>query len=586
MPLSGPCHTAPLLPASQNNRISSLPFAAPIRAERTESIIVSAEPELAKDLPSCETRCFFVHLSEPFQQEMNMQSQETDSVTDPSPPQKPRRRVIQNTLFSILIKAQSVAFSYTTTRLLLHTMAVEDYGLYSVLFTGILLNFHSVAGLGIPNLFIRFIPELAYQSRFRAIARLFRTATFLQIASGILLLGIAFIFAPQLAELIKFPGREVILRIFLVGALAYLVQANVMLLLSGLFKQRIIFVVIFGYNLIRLAAIFYVTQYDYSLQAVTIVEVIALIASLILYLGAYRQVFHPLVVQDPNRDEPSPWRRFARYSGLSCLSEISVILVMEATDLLLVTGILGGIVVGYYGVADRVTSMVRNLLPNMMLKSVIEPLFFSEYGSSKTGSVNFGFNLLAKTLFFMALPVGLWLALMAEPVIVHLFEPRYAQAARVVSVMALFIAIAGLQMPLALTLQNAERIDLIIYSKVAGVLKILIGLWLVPKWGVMAMVWISGLTALLHNAILYTFIVTKLKIRADLVGLLRISINGILSALLFLLIRGIFTGLIGVFLSVLCFAAIYLGLNVLHKTFRQDERMFINKYLAHPLWKF
>lgn len=100
------------------------------------------------------------------------------------------------------------------------------------------------------------------------------------------------------------------------------------------------------------------------------------------------------------------------------------------------------------------------------------------------------------------------------------------------------------------------------------------------------MVWISGLTTLLHDAILYTFIATKLKIRADLVGLLRLSINGILTALLFLLIRDIFTGLPGVFLSVLCFAAIYLALNVLHKTFRPDERAFINKHLPYPLWKF
>ena len=100
------------------------------------------------------------------------------------------------------------------------------------------------------------------------------------------------------------------------------------------------------------------------------------------------------------------------------------------------------------------------------------------------------------------------------------------------------------------------------------------------------MVWISGLCYVLQDAILYVFIVTKLKIRADLLGLLRLGINGAASALLFLFIRGIFTGLAGVFLSVLCFAAIYLALNVLHKTFHPDERAFINKHLAYPLWKF
>jgi O-antigen/teichoic acid export membrane protein len=507
--------------------------------------------------------------------------------TNQSDPPKPRRHVVVNAVFSILTKGQAVVFSYTITRLLLHRMEVEDYGLYSVLFIGILLNIHSVIGLGIPNLFVRFVPELAYGSRYRTLARMFHRANFVQIAVAAILLAIAFLLAPQLAVLIKFPGKEAILRIFFIGALAYIVQENFMMLLSGLFKQRIIFTVIIGYNLIRLASIFYITQYDYSLEAVTIVEVIALTAGVILYIGAYRRFVHPLIVQDTTPHEPGTWRRFTRYTILSYINELGAVLIVEATDLLLITGILGSIVVGYYGVADRITTMARNFLPNAVLKSVIEPAFFSEYGSlSKSGSVRFGFNLLARTLFFIALPIGLWLALMAKPVIVYLFEARYAEAAGPLTVMALFVAIGALHMPLRIMLENAERIDLTICSKVAAVLKILLGLWLVPKWGVMAMVWISGLSIFLQDAILYAFIAIKLEVRADLLGLLRLCINGAASALLFLLIRGIFTGLTGVFLSALCFGTIYLAINILHKTFHPEERAFINRHLPRPLWVF
>jgi O-antigen/teichoic acid export membrane protein len=181
--------------------------------------------------------------------------------------------------------------------------------------------------------------------------------------------------------------------------------------------------------------------------------------------------------------------------------------------------------------------------------------------------VQFGFSLLAKTLFFLALPLGIWLALMAEPVIVHLFDPRYAEASKIIGVMALLIPISALQMPLALTLQNAEKIHFVIYSKIAGILKIALALWLVPQWGIMAMVWISGLGIALQNLILYGFIVTKLRIRADLLGLLRIVVNGL-------------------FLSVPFFAILYLVLNSLHKPFHAEERIFINSHLPYPLWKF
>jgi hypothetical protein len=152
--------------------------------------------------------------------------------------------------------------------------------------------------------------------------------------------------------------------------------------------------------------------------------------------------------------------------------------------------------------------------------------------------------------------------------------------------MALFLPMVALQQPLALILQNAERIDLLIYSKVAGVIKIVVGLWLVPKGGAIAMVWISGLAYSLQNTLFYVFTVTKLGIRTDLAGLFRLVVNSALTAFLFLQIRDMFTGVGGIFLSVPCFAVIYLTLNMLHKTFRQKEREFINSRLRYPLWKF
>jgi len=100
------------------------------------------------------------------------------------------------------------------------------------------------------------------------------------------------------------------------------------------------------------------------------------------------------------------------------------------------------------------------------------------------------------------------------------------------------------------------------------------------------MVWISGIALSLQNVILYVFVAAKLRIRTDLVGLLRLLVNGALTGLLFLQIRHLFTGVIGVLASVLCFGLIYLVLNVLHRTFRPRERAFINEHLPRPLWIF
>ncbi|MBU1708256.1 oligosaccharide flippase family protein [bacterium] len=494
--------------------------------------------------------------------------------------------MLQNAFFSVFSKAQGAIFSYIITRLLLHAMAVEEYGFYSVLFVGIMLNLPYFARLGIPNFLLRFIPELYSKSRFRTINRLFHNVNLLQIGAAFLLLMAAFIFAPNIAVLIKFPGTETALRIFSIGALAYLVQDNIRTLLSGLFKQRIIFWILFYYNCVRLVAILYVTQFAYSIIAIIVAEVAAFLVGLVFYAVGYRWTIRPLIAQDHNQIEHIEWRRFSRYTGLSYLSEIAGALLAAATDLFLVTGILGAVAVGYYGIANRITTMMSHLLPYQNLRWVIEPLFFSEYGSSKDNSAQFGYTLLVKATCFITFPIGIWLALMAKPVIVHLFDPDYVQAAGILSIMALFLPMVALQQPLGLILQNAERIDLLIYSKVAGVIKIVVGLWLVPRGGAIAMVWIAGLAYLLQNTLFYIFTVTKLGIRTDLIGLLRLAINSALTAFLFLQIRDVFTGVGGIFLSVPCFAVIFLGLNLLHKTFRQKERDFINSRLRYSLWKF
>ena len=511
-------------------------------------------------------------------------SNEINTPSDSPVIERPRRRVFQNALFSILLKAQGAIFSYIITRLLLRSMAVEDYGLYSVLFTGVLYNLPILVKLGIPNLLNRFIPELYSQSRYRTISRVFRTVNFLQIGVAVVVLILIYILAPQLAVLIKFPGSETIIRIFSIGILAFILQDNVQMLFNGLFKQRLIFGIVFIYNLIRLISILYITQYAYSLQSVIIVEVVAYVISLTIYFLAYHFIIHPLVAQDKHPDKPVEWKRFTRYTGLSYVNELGTI--MAACDLFLVTGILGATAVGLYGFATKITTMLSHVLPYQILRWVIEPLFFSEYGASKRESVQFGYTLLIKATIFATLPVGIWLALMARPVIIHLFEPRYADAAGIVAVLALFLTIRVLQPPLGLIIQNAERVDLLIYAKIAGVIKIVLSLWLVPKGGVMAMVWISGLAVLLQDVIFYVFTVTKLKTKTDLVGLLRLAINGAIAAFLFLQIRYLFTGLGGVFLSVLCFGGIYLVINMIHRTFRSEERAFINKHLPYPLWKF
>lgn len=490
-----------------------------------------------------------------------------------------------NTAFSLLTKVQGALFSYVSTLLILRSISVESYGLYTVLFIGTIANAGMLGKLGLPGTLMRYVPEYFTQSKWRLIRHLFVASNLLQTVFSAILLALAFLLAPRIAGWIQYPDMENLIRIFSVGAFVFLLAENYRVLLSGLFMHREVFYCTLVYNVIRLAAIFSATRSADPFLGVVIAETIVYGVFLLAYYFVYRRRVLPKVHAETALQEPVPWRRFTKYTVLSYVNEIGVMLLNSASDLFLVTGILGSMAVGFYGFAERIMSILRHALPSNFLQGVVTPLFFSEYGSSRENA-RFGFSLLMKITLFATLPMSVWMILMAKPVIIHLFDPRYADAAAILIVMVLFLPMEAIRYPLSLLLLNAERNDILVYTKFFGVLKIVLGLWLLPIYGVMGMAVLTGLAIFAQNLACYIATVTILGIRTDLRALAKLCMNALISAILLWPLVPLFSGIPGIAASVFVYMALYLGINALIKTFSLEERAMINGKLPRPLWIF
>lgn len=514
------------------------------------------------------------------------ESLDTQSEKPLAPP-PPRRRIVQNTFFSLISKVQGAVLNYFTTLILLHALSVENYGLYSVLFVGVTYNLALLVRFGIPTVLARFIPEYYARSDYRVIGKLFRAANLVQSAAAAVLLAVVLIFAGPIAALLNFSGSETVFRIFAIGAFVFFLTENFRLLMAGVFQQRIILIVNFVYNLTRMVALYFTVKTSDPLLAVFITEVSMFGLLLLTYQIAYHRTIGPRIAAERNKPgEAVPWKRFYKFGGLLYLNEIGITLLNQATDLLIVSSMLGDVAAGLYGLAGRILRMAIGVLPNNVLGDVITPAFHSEYGSKSSQEARFGFNLFLKISLLASLPIGLWLALMGRPIIIQLFNPEYADAAAILAVSALFLPTTAVRMPLGIMLQHAERPDLLIWSKVSGIVKIVLGLWLVREGGVMMMVWITCLTTLLEIILMTIFIAWQLKVHADYIGIIKLLVNAAISAALFYPLSPYLQSRIGVISSILVFATIYIGVNLLIRSFHQDERNFINKKLPYPLWKF
>jgi len=494
----------------------------------------------------------------------------------------PRRRTLRNAFFSLLGKGFAAVFSYLVIKLLLDVLTVEQYGLYSLLFIGVMVNLSMVFQLGTPNLLTRYLPERFNLHDWRGVHEIFSKVLRVQVVVALATALLVFFLAPMIARWINFPDNADILRVFSLAAILYLLTEVYHLVFSGIFRQQTIFWVTLGYNSVRLFLLGGVYLYYRDFMEVVVAEGIALFGCLIFYAIAYRRT---VTVPSESADSALDWPRMKKFAGLSYLNEIGVSILSVATDFFLVSGVLGGVATGFYGLANRINDLAQKVLPMKMLGPVVQPLFFSEYGANKE-KAEFGFRILIKATLFPTVAVAVWMAVMAKEVIIYVFDPRYADAWMLVAVMALFLPAVSLRQPLGLMMQNHERVDILIYAKVAGILKIIAGLILLPKYGYNVMPWITGLAMVLQNNIVYYNVKRIANARMDVWGNIRIWLNAVAAGAVVFLIKPYLNSLLGVIASVFIFSVLFLLFSLVNRGFTKEERDFINSKLPKPLWKF
>ncbi len=471
-------------------------------------------------------------------------------------------------------------FSYIVIKLLLDVLTVEEYGLYSLLFIGVMVNFSMVFQLGSPNLITRYIPELFTAGNWRGIHEIFKKVMRAQFLVAIATSLLVFLIAPQLSSLLNFPGDANILRVFSLAAILYLLTEVYHLVFSGIFRQQTIFWVTIAYNTLRLIILGGVWLYFRDFMSVVIAEGIALFFCVAFYALAYKRG-----VDTTSNSTELDWPRMKKFAGLSYVNEIGVSVLSVATDFFLVSGILGGVATGFYGLANRVNDLAQKVLPMKMLGPVLQPLFFSEYGANKE-KAEFGFRMLIKATLFPTVAVAIWMAVMSKEIIIYVFDPRYADAWMLVAVMALFLPAASVRLPLGLMMQNHERVDILIFAKMAGILKIIAGLILLPKYGYNVMPWITGFAVILQNNIVYYNVKRIANARMDVWGNIRIWLNAVAAGAIIYFLKPYLNSLLGVIASVVIFSVLFLVFSMINRGFSKEERDFINSKLPKPYFKF
>lgn len=182
--------------------------------------------------------------------------------------------------------------------------------------------------------------------------------------------------------------------------------------------------------------------------------------------------------------------------------------ILTQTDLFMLGVYLEGEAVGYYAVANQVSTLL--LFFSLAINPVLSPRMAAAHTTGDTGAllkaVRYGTNM----IFFLSYPVLLAMLIFASPLLILLFGPSYSAAVPilVVLLMAQFAKVLSSPVGNFMTMTGREHTASFVIGG-AALLNILLNLILIPRFGALGAATSTAVTALMWNGALILFVWRK-----------------------------------------------------------------------------
>ncbi|MBN1155736.1 oligosaccharide flippase family protein [candidate division KSB1 bacterium] len=462
-------------------------------------------------------------------------------------------------------------------------LSISDYGIYNLLLAiiGYLTLFSS---MGMLNVFQRYVPEYNTTEEFYILKKLFRSGILLRLLLTVLCLALIWLFKDQVNHLLKVENFNVYVEYFAIGIILFLEIQIVEVTLSSLLLNKYILLSYMVSAVIRAVLIYLFLERGMGIKGLLLAETInyatLLVMQLIYYYSGYAR-FH-----DSDR-KPFPLRRILKYAGFSYLDEVGETILDVKTDFFIISSFLGPSMVGLYAFANQIIELVSKILPFKFLKSLIRPVFFSNFTKNQDGeNLNANFNFLLKIIAFISLPTFVCLFLLSDKIILYLFDEKYLPALNVLIVFTTFMIINSFQFPLQLVVQAKEKVKITFTSKIFSIYNLIGDILIINFMGIVGVGLITCTARLFQNIYIYFKIRKYVPLTIETYPFLKITFNSVLLALPVYFLRtmatNVYTLLIVIILSIL----IYLLISFFNKTFLDEERELINKMLPKPIFVF
>ena len=491
-------------------------------------------------------------------------------------------------------QAISILFNFLTTVFVIKYFSLSDYGAYK-LAGSLLVIAGYFASFGLENVINRFLPEYRTTRNSLEANKLVLFAVIVRITMIFLFIGLLYAFKVQIFAFLKLPA---ILAAWLgvICAIIFLNRTSTLFgtaLLSAYLEHyvdkinRVLFT-IFRFVLFLTAGVL-----DWGFKGLIFswlgLEVMSFAYYFVVAARKIMQNTRNIEIGPPNTSHLN-YARLGKFGFYSWLATSASIFRDFAIDNFIISRYANIENVALYAFASVLITTVSSLNPTNSLRSVFVPLLVDKYYSigSRRDMLENVYNILNKVSFFVVVPSFILTFLLAKPIIVYIYSPKYLDSLTVVYTLLPFFFVSTFSYAFNPLINVLEKNELFLIAGIFSIYNLVMDIVLVPRFGMMGAAWATGSAGAL--SFLYYYLSSKFYLRLRLhfpvKTLLKVSINCVPMALFVGFTRNFIDSIIILVVVGVIGGIMYLLMAYFNSVFTVGERELINRAIGKKLWIF
>ncbi len=443
--------------------------------------------------------------------------------------------------------------------------------------------------LGLPSALTRYLPEYRQKRDNYSQKRLLVIVLLLQLIFGLIFVFLLLYFDQAIIDIFKLPQYSKAI-LLIVGIIILFFLESFLIgdsALISIFENKYWNFSRSLYTLIKFILFYFSLQCGFGITGIIWSWLIAEIFVFFLFLKhAYDSILSLPIKKGEKVSLES--KRIFKFALPISISSYSYFLRDQASDKFFLSYFFGMDAVGLYSFAMGIPNILMNFSIAAILRPVLTPYLINSVTKSEEKSqIHYFFQLLTKLTFFAVVPVFTATMVLADKIIIYIFNPSYLSVTNLFILCLGFLMIQKFKYSYGIIIFTLEKNKIMLFSGLIAFYNLFMDILLIPWIGIFGAAIATGSAGIL--LVLYDHFALKrtgINLEYPWKSISKFSINIIfVMIILFFLnnfIYNIITLITVLFLGIL----IYLGISYFNKGFDQRDRDVLNKLIGKRLFKF